>query len=88
MNLRYGTNYEFRVRLGDISGGGPTAGDERIFEAIAQDTSIIFKRNVAPNAVRMEEIPDNGAFLKPIALYCVDQLLSIQILNLQAFTMM
>lgn len=62
--LRYGDAYEFRVRMGDLSGGGPRPGDERIFEAIAQDTAITFKRHVPPNAVRMEDLPEGGDFFQ------------------------
>ena len=60
MALLYGATYEFRVRMGDISGGGPKAEDDRIFEAIAKDTSITFRRHAPPNAMRMEDLPENG----------------------------
>ncbi len=68
MALLYGETYEFRVRMGDISGGGPKADDDRIFEAIAKDTSITFKRHVPPNAMRMEDLPVNGEFYTDSAI--------------------
>ncbi len=58
--LIYGEQYEFRVRMGDISGGGPTATDDRLHEAISQNDVIAFKRYVAPHAVRMRHMPDDN----------------------------
>ncbi len=62
VRLLYGRQYQFRVRMGDISGGGPSMNDERIFEAISSDEAVTFKRYVAPNAVRMEGLPENNNF--------------------------
>lgn len=59
-SLVYGQQYEFRVRMGDISGGGPTASDERLHEAVSQDHVIPFKRYVAPSEVRMRHRPDDN----------------------------
>lgn len=57
--LRYGSKYNFRVRLQDLSGGGPALAPN--FDPAAEPPSSIaacnFKRFVAPNQVRLE-IPD------------------------------
>ncbi|GJM31692.1 MAG: hypothetical protein DHS20C18_06930 [Saprospiraceae bacterium] len=66
--LIYGHQYQFRIRMGDISGGGPGVNDSRIFEAISKDTSVTFKRYVAPNAVRMEDLPENNNFFTGASL--------------------
>ncbi len=58
--LIYGQQYEFRVRMGDISGGGPAADDDRLHEAVSQDHVIPFKRYVAPNEMRMRHMPDDN----------------------------
>ena len=58
--LIYGQQYEFRVRMGDISGGGPSVDDDRLHEAVSQDHVIPFKRFVAPNEVRMRHLPDDN----------------------------
>ncbi len=68
IRLLYGHQYQFRVRLGDISGGGPTMNDERILEAISSDEAVTFKRYVVPNAVRMEGLPENNNFFTDSSL--------------------
>lgn len=57
--LRYGSEYEFRVRLGDLSGGGPTL--DRVPEGAlpSQTTTCRFKRHVAPDTVRIDGLPSN-----------------------------
>ena len=60
MSMVYGRQYEFRVRMGDISGGGPSVDDERLHESISQDNVIAFKRFVSPNEVRMRNMPDDN----------------------------
>jgi hypothetical protein len=52
--LLYGHSYEFRVRLTDISGGGPT--DEApVNIAAAPTSSLHFKRYIAPSLLRIEK---------------------------------
>ena len=46
--LKYGHEYEFRVRLGDLTGGGPLEGDDELNDAPATSASLVFRRYVAP----------------------------------------
>ena len=59
-SLRYGTPYEFRIRLGDMSGGGPGLAAAPQDETPSQTTKCRFKRYVAPNAVRIDGLPANS----------------------------
>ena len=54
--LRYGESYEFRVRLADISGGGPTVDRDPVHPAEAPIAVRRFLRFVPPKAVRVEKI--------------------------------
>jgi hypothetical protein len=51
--LRYGQSYDFRIRLADISGGGPQVGDEPLNPAPSSATSVSFKRYVNPGLLRI-----------------------------------
>lgn len=51
--LKYGKEYEFRVRLADLTGGGPLIGDVELNDAPATSSSIIFKRFVAPKQLKV-----------------------------------
>lgn len=53
--LRYGNTYRFRIRLADISGGGPSLADEPLNPAPSPDTSVSFKRFVNPGMLRIEK---------------------------------
>ncbi|HEX6659664.1 MAG TPA: hypothetical protein VF065_16350, partial [Ilumatobacter sp.] len=55
--LKYGTEYEFRVRLGDLTGGGPVVRDDELNDAPATKSSLVFKRYVAPK--RLAVTPDD-----------------------------
>ena len=57
--LRYGTLYEFRVRLADMSGGGPELGRAPHDETPSQVATCRFKRYVAPDTVRIDGLPAN-----------------------------
>ena len=60
--LRYGRDYEFRVRLADLSGGGPSVTDDPINPAPAPIARIPFRRFVPPRAVRVlpeQNLPPN-----------------------------
>ena len=48
VDLRYGRSYQFRVRLVDHSGGGPTEGAESVVPALAPIGRIDFRRFVRP----------------------------------------
>lgn len=54
IELRYGHSYEFRVRLMDISGGGPTD-QPPVNIAAAPTSSRHFKRYIAPTLLRIEK---------------------------------
>jgi hypothetical protein len=57
--LRYGALYDFRVRLADMSGGGPDANHEPTNHVASQIATVHFKRFVAPNAPRISRLPVN-----------------------------
>ncbi|MEP6712339.1 MAG: hypothetical protein ABJA37_07990, partial [Ferruginibacter sp.] len=62
VELLYGTKYDFRVRLADISGGGPTLDEHRKYGAPSPEGFCDFRRTVQPQAVRLENIlPLNDA---------------------------
>lgn len=46
--LKYGTQYEFRVRLADLTGGGPSVDENELNDAPANSASLNFKRFIAP----------------------------------------
>lgn len=54
--LTYGTDYEFRVRLMDISGGGPMAEDEALNGGEKPVASLHFKRHVAAGAMNITNV--------------------------------
>ena len=54
--LKYGQEYEFRVRLGDLTGGGPLEDDDELNDAPATSASLVFRRYVAPK--RLTVTPD------------------------------
>lgn len=51
--LKYGKQYEFRVRLADMTGGGPLEADDELNDAPAKSASIVFKRYVAPKQLKV-----------------------------------
>jgi hypothetical protein len=57
--LRYGTPYQFRVRMADLSGGGPEVERTPTDELPSQVAKLRFKRYVAPDLVRIEDLPAN-----------------------------
>ena len=56
--LRYGRSYDFRVRLADISGGGPPPSAEPIDPAPAPVTTCRFRRFVPPREVSVPGLTD------------------------------
>ena len=54
LKLLYGTKYDFRVRLADVSGGGPKLDDERKYAAPAPEAYCDFRRTVQPQTVRIQ----------------------------------
>ena len=55
----YGKTYQFRVRMSDLSGGGPRLEDDPIYESQSPMATCNFKRFVAPKAVRIANITPN-----------------------------
>jgi hypothetical protein len=58
--LRYGNNYEFRVRLQDLSGGVPPVTSNPVNETSSDITSCRFKRYISPNQPRILELQPAG----------------------------
>lgn len=66
--LKYGSEYEFRVRLADLAGGGPEVGDDELNDAPANSSVLVFKRYVAPKQLKVEPVapqdkPNSGTAL-------------------------
>jgi hypothetical protein len=57
--LRYGNRYQFRVRLRDLSGGGVKPDAEFVNESPSSIGRCQFKRFVAPNRLRVENLSFN-----------------------------
>ena len=58
--LRYGNNYEFRIRMQDLSGGAPDIKTSPINETASHITSCRFKRYISPNQPRILEMVSTG----------------------------
>lgn len=54
--LKYGKQYQFRVRLADLTGGGPRLDEEELNDAPATSALITFKRFVAPKQLHVAPI--------------------------------
>jgi hypothetical protein len=53
VELKYGQEYEFRVRLADLTGGGPRADQAELNDAPATSATSFFRRFVAPKEVKV-----------------------------------
>ncbi|MBV9439186.1 MAG: hypothetical protein JOZ24_04255 [Candidatus Eremiobacteraeota bacterium] len=58
IRLLYGTTYEFRTRLSDLTGGGPVPSDTPVREAVAERARITFSRWVPPKGLRLNTQSD------------------------------
>jgi hypothetical protein len=58
--LRYGETYEFRIRMADMTGGGPKETDSPVAKIPSQTASCRFRRFVPPGLVRIPSL-DNAA---------------------------
>ncbi len=65
--LRYGRNYEFRVRMQDISGGSPSIENGPVIKTPSDSTTTRFKRYISPNQPRILELQPTGNDDDPIA---------------------
>lgn len=62
--LKYGSLYDFRIRLTDMTHGGPAANDKAVNDATTPVTTCHFKRYVSPATIRVVDgVPfnDDGA---------------------------
>jgi hypothetical protein len=55
--LRYGRDYEFRVRLVDLTGGGPSPSDTAVHPGVAPITQVGFRRHVPPKSLGVISSP-------------------------------
>jgi hypothetical protein len=55
--LLYGNEYEFRVRLVDLTGGGPLVGDVAVHPGLAPITQVGFRRHVPPKSLEVVSSP-------------------------------
>lgn len=58
--LRYGRNYELRVRMRDLSGGGPETERNPVNETSSDVTRCRFRRFIPPNQPRIQEMAASG----------------------------
>ncbi len=58
--LLYGNNYELRARMQDISGGSPSIDSEPIDRTPSDTSTCRFKRYIAPNQPRIQELQPTG----------------------------
>ncbi|HEX8031886.1 MAG TPA: hypothetical protein VF491_25645, partial [Vicinamibacterales bacterium] len=58
--LRYGHNYEFRVRMQDLSGGAPGINRFPVNQTPSDTTTRRFKRFISPNQPRIVEMNASG----------------------------
>jgi hypothetical protein len=54
---RYGHSYEFRVRLADLTGGGPTSADAPVHPGLVPIGLCPFRRHIAPKALEVTTTP-------------------------------
>jgi hypothetical protein len=60
-DLKYGHEYEFRVRFGDLTGGGPRVDDTELNDAPATSSKVVFRRYVAPKQLSVTPDDPQGA---------------------------
>jgi hypothetical protein len=61
--LRYGGNYDFRVRLADLTGGGPAATSRRVHDAPSPEKTWLFRRHAIPQTIEIAEpLPQDDTF--------------------------
>jgi hypothetical protein len=60
VTLRYGRTYQFRVRLADLTGGGPEPGETPLNPARAPIATVPFRRYSPPKAVSARRTDEGG----------------------------
>jgi len=69
VELLYGHQYEFRVRMADITGGGPVIADNPFYDAVSPITNCLFVRHVIPqtfNFVTPIPVKDTDIFVNNV----------------------
>lgn len=79
--LRYGENYQFRIRMRDISGGGPAIDRGPINTTGSDTTTCRFKRYLSPAQPRIDEFLPTGNDDNP--LINTDELSAPTLLNIR-----
>jgi hypothetical protein len=54
--LKYGKQYDFRVRFADLTGGGPLVTEKELNDAPANSADITFKRYIAPKQLTLHPL--------------------------------
>lgn len=54
---RYGDDYDFRIRLADLTGGGPVLGDNPVHPGLAPIATCPFRRYIPPKALEVATTP-------------------------------
>jgi hypothetical protein len=65
VELKYGKHYAFRVRLSDISGGGPLVNDKAVIRGANGICKHRFTRNVAPSPPAISDEPNGLKIIRP-----------------------
>ncbi len=71
--LQYGKRYEFRVRLSDMSGGGPDVTREPAYSAPAPTVVQGFRRYVIPRPVEILNLPKTNDPVNPQTVYQIQR---------------
>jgi hypothetical protein len=87
--LLYGSDYEFRVRLADLTGGGPLPTDSSVNAALAPIGKCHFVRHIPPKALNTSQTPAPPAITQgtfptvPSQIPIPDPTLAIQTISVQ-----
>lgn len=71
--LRYGSTYDFRVRLGDLSRGGPEVSDSPVNPAPAPIAPIPFRRFTPPKHVVITNLNESATPANPQEMYAIQR---------------
>ncbi|MFI5117766.1 MAG: hypothetical protein ACHP8B_13830 [Terriglobales bacterium] len=71
--LRYGQNYDFRVRLSDLSRGGPKVSDNPVNPAPAPIGDVPFRRYTPPKQLTVTNYDETATPAKPQTLYTIQR---------------
>lgn len=71
--LRYGETYDFRVRLVDLSRGGPDLADDPVNPSPTPVGTVPFRRFMPPKPVRITNLDPSATPAHPQALYKIER---------------